>query len=218
MTTFADRDAAGRALAERVVDAVPNRLVVVLGLPRGGVVVAARVAERLDAPLDVLAARKLRTPGRPELAMGAIAVWGRHVATVQNPDVIMHLAVPPDAIEAERREQVDAARERAARWNRLDPDTGPHNVVLVDDGLATGATMQAAVEVVRQAGVSRLVIAVPVGAPDELARFAERVDAVVALAAPRRFVAVGSYYRDFAEVDDSTVDLELDRARERAPR
>jgi predicted phosphoribosyltransferase len=218
MTPFADRDAAGRALAERVRDSIANAGVVVLGLPRGGVVVAARVAERLGAPLDVLVARKLRTPGRPELAMGAIAVWGRHVATVHNTDVITHLAVAADAVDAEHREQVATALQRAARWNQVDPDAGRYDVVLVDDGLATGATMHAAVEVARHADVGRIVVAVPVGAPRELARLADRVDAVVALGSPRQFASVGAYYDDFSEVDDSTVDRELAAARERAAR
>jgi predicted phosphoribosyltransferase len=215
MRPFADRRAAGRALAERVGDAVSGDSVVVLGLPRGGVVVAAQIAERLAAPLDVLVARKLRTPGRPEFAMGAVAVWGRYSATVRNEEILAHVGVPPDAVETEQARELAAARERAARWNEIDPDGGPYDVVLVDDGLATGATMQAATRAARQAGVRRLVVAVPVGAPDELTRIAEQVDALVSLAAPRRFGAVGAFYEDFREVDDATVADELARARQR---
>jgi putative phosphoribosyl transferase len=211
---FADRAAAGDALAERLAH-LAERRVLVLGLPRGGVVVAARIADRLDAPLDVVIVRKIGTPGHRELAMGAIALWGPHSAVVRNEHVIASARVSDAEFEAARRREADEAQRRVEEWGRPVPDVTDTDVVLVDDGLATGATMYAAVDVARRAGAGRLIAAVPVGAPDELGELAHRVDDVVYLDAPSPFHAVGLHYRDFAEVDDATVTAALAAAHER---
>lgn len=198
---FADRRDAGRQLASRLGDLSGSAGLAVLGLPRGGVAVAAVVASSLGAPLDVLVARKLRTPGHPELAMGAVAVWGPHEATVTNDAVARHVS-SADLARA-RDAELAAARERAARWSRLSPSS-VRTVVLVDDGLATGATMEAAVAVATSAGVS-VIVAVPVAAPAPLARVRSSVARVECLLVPEGFGAVGAYYRDFSAVSDSTV-------------
>jgi putative phosphoribosyl transferase len=211
---FADRTAAGDALAKRL-DHLAQRRLLVLGLPRGGVVVAARIAERLCAPLDVVVVRKIGAPGHRELAMGALALWGPHSAVVRNEHVISAARVAPAQFGQARDREAEEARRRVAEWGQPVPDLADTDVVLVDDGLATGATMYAAVEVVRRAGAGRLICAVPVGAPDELRELAERVDEVVYLDAPNEFFAVGLHYRDFSEVDDITVAAALAAARER---
>jgi putative phosphoribosyl transferase len=211
---FADRRAAGDALADRLGHLIGRRLLV-LGLPRGGVVVAARIAERLDAPLDVVVVRKIGTPGRRELAMGALARWGRYSAVVRNEHVIARARVSAADFEAARRREADEAARRAAEWGGPVPDVSGTDVLLVDDGLATGATMYAAVDVARQAQVGRLIAAVPVGAPDELRELEFRVDEVVCCSAPHPFHAVGLHYRDFGEVDDETVRRTLVAARAR---
>jgi putative phosphoribosyl transferase len=211
---FTDRHAAGEALADRL-GHLAGRRVLVLGLPRGGVVVGAPVAARLEAPLDVVIVRKIGTPGHRELAMGALAVWGRHSAVVRNDHVIARAGVSPGDFEAARRHEQEEAARRSAEWARPVPDVSNTDVVLVDDGLATGATMSAAVEVVRQAGAGRVIAAVPVGAPDELRELEFRVDELVCLAAPRVFRAVGLHYRSFGEVDDDTVGRMLAEARDR---
>ncbi len=212
--TFADRAAAGDALADRLAQ-LADRRVLVLALPRGGVVVAARIADRLRAPLDVVIVRKIGTPGHRELAMGAIALWGPHSAVVRNEHVIASARVSDADFETARRREADEAQRRVLEWGRPVPDVTATEVVLVDDGLATGATMYAAVEVARRAGAGRLTAAVPVGAPDELRELAHRVDDVVYLAAPDPFHAVGLHYRNFAEVDDATVTALLATARQR---
>lgn len=213
-TAFADRADAGRRLAARV-DQLANRPERVLGLPRGGVVVAAPIAERLGVPLDVVIVRKIGTPGQAELAMGALAIWGPHTAVVRNDHVLSAAGVSDAAFDRARRREVDEAQRRMSRWVPADVDITGTDVVLVDDGLATGATMHAAVQVVRLAGAGRVIAAVPVGAPDELAALADTVDDVVYLAAPRPFRSVGAHYIDFGQVDDAIVAraLQSDRAR-----
>jgi putative phosphoribosyl transferase len=203
-SAFADRAAAGEALADRL-EYLAGHKVLVLGLPRGGVVVAERIADRLGAPLDVVIVRKIGTPGHRELAMGALAVWGPHSAVVRNEHVIRSAGVREDEFHAALEREQDEANRRRAEWSRPVPDVSDADVVLVDDGLATGATMYAAVEVARQAGAGRLIAAVPVGAPDELEELARKVDDLVGLQAPYPFHAVGLHYRDFGEVDDLTV-------------
>jgi putative phosphoribosyl transferase len=211
---FADRTDAGDALAGRLAHLAARR-VLVLGLPRGGAVVAARVAERLGAPLDVVIVRKIGCPGHRELAMGALAEWGPHAAVVRNEQVIARAGVAEPRFAAAREREAAEARRRAADWGGPVPDVTATDVVLVDDGLATGATMHAAVEVVRQAGAAGVIVAVPVGAPDELRELEFQVDEVICCSTPRPFHAVGLHYRDFGEVDDATVTRVLAEARER---
>lgn len=201
---FADRADAGRRLGQALVDRWPGQPVVVLGLPRGGVPVAAEVAAALGAPLDVLVVRKLGVPWQPELAMGAVAGGGvRFVDSA----VVRQLAVPADQVEAvTRRELVELERrERAYRDDRPPAPVAGRVVVLVDDGLATGATVRAAVKAVRAAGPARVVVAVPVGAPKGCRALREVADEVVCLEEPDRFVAVGAWYDDFGQTGDDEV-------------
>jgi predicted phosphoribosyltransferase len=215
MEEFSDRADAGRRLASAVAAALEEagrgppwrrlrRPPVVLGLPRGGVPVAAEVADALDAPLDVLVVRKLGVPGHAELAFGAIASGG---AQVLNPDVLA-AAQLDDAdvarvVAAETRELT--RRERAYRGDRPPRPVRDRTAIVVDDGLATGATMRAAVLALRTLGVARIVAAAPVGSEEACALVAGEADVVVCLQVPRRFRAVGAWYADFAPTDDATV-------------
>ncbi|HET7453499.1 MAG TPA: phosphoribosyltransferase family protein [Thermoanaerobaculia bacterium] len=201
---FIDRKDAGRALAEKLSRYAGRADVVVLGLPRGGVPVAAEVARALAAPLDVFVVRKIGLPGNPELAMGAIASGG---VTVLSTDLIARLRVPPAAVEetiAREREEL-ARRERSYRGGRGAPDLAGRTVLLVDDGLATGATMRAAVASVRKLRPRAIVVAVPVASPSACADAAAEADACVCLATPPDFTAVGEWYVDFGQTTDEEV-------------
>lgn len=199
-----DRRAAGQALAAALGDYAGRDDVIVLALPRGGVPVAAEIATALGAPLDVLLVRKLGLPEQPELAMGAIASGG---TAVFNEDVLTAARLPEDLIAdiiaIERREL--ERRARLYRGERPWPDLAGRTVILVDDGLATGATMRAAVEAVRAQGAARVVVAVPVAPPDTVARLRNLADEVIAPHQPERFMAVGQWYIDFSQVSDDEV-------------
>lgn len=201
---FDDRAAAGRALAAALEPYRAAADTIVLGLPRGGVPVAFEIAAALDLPLDVLVVRKLGLPWQPELAMGAIAGGG---ALVRNEDVLRHLRGRDDAFETVRaREQAELVRrEHDFRGGRPALDLRQRTGILVDDGLATGATMAAAVRALRTLGAGRIVVAVPVASPEARDRIALLADEVVCLATPREFGAVGQCYRDFAQTADHEV-------------
>jgi predicted phosphoribosyltransferase len=211
---FADRRAAGRALAERLSGAPPEGLVV-LGLPRGGVVVAAEVAAVLGAPLDVLIVRKLGLPWQPELAMGAIAAVGDTVETVRVPSVLAAAQVDPETFDLVRQQELTELRRREEVYRDGRPaiDVTGRQVVVVDDGLATGATMRAAVLAVRRQQPTRVTAAVPVGSPTACAATAAEVDELVCLSAPQSFRAVGQAYADFTATTDEEVRAALERAR-----
>jgi predicted phosphoribosyltransferase len=214
-TRFADRRAAGDALGERLSTTHARRSdMVVLGLPRGGVVVAARVAARLAAPLDVLVVRKLGLPWHPELAMGAIAAVGDTIETVRVGSVLAAARVEPDTFEAVRqRELVELRRREAAyRDGRPPVAVAGRTVIVVDDGLATGATMRAAVFAVRRQAPRDLTVAVPVGSPSACSVLADVVDELVCLSAPQSFRAVGQAYVDFTETSDAEVRAALAQA------
>ena len=198
---FADREEAGRRLASEL-PALDRP--VVLGLPRGGVPVAAAVSRALGAPLDVFVVRKLGVPAQPELAMGAVASGGVRVI---NDDVVRQAGVPASVLdEVTARERVAVeARERLYRGDRSPPLLRGRDIVLVDDGLATGATMRAAVEAVRLHHPSRVVVAVPVAPAETVAAFARDGVEIVCVEAPDSFVAVGSWYRDFGQISDEEV-------------
>ena len=211
MKLFDDRVDAGRQLAKRL-DSFGGQDVVVLGLPRGGVPVAFEVAKALQAPLDVLVVRKLGVPFQPELAFGAI---GEDGVRVLNDAVVREAQLDGDDMDTVERKQRIELRRRAERFRRgrdRIPLTG-RIAVIVDDGIATGATAKAACQVARAHGASRVVLAVPIGPDDIVARFAGYADEVVCLETPAFFFAVGQGYRNFTQTSDDEVIALLDRAR-----
>jgi predicted phosphoribosyltransferase len=216
MIRFRDRTQAGRFLAAQLEHYADRRDVIVLGLPRGGVPVAAEVAQQLRVPLDVFLVRKLGVPGHVELAMGAIATGG---VVMLNPSVIEMAGISePEIVDVIAREEVELhRRERAYREDRLPPDLRGRTVILVDDGLATGASMRAAAEGVRRQGAAKVVVAVPVAAADTCQELQSVADEVVCLYTPEPFHAVGIWYADFSETSDDEVRTLLSRARAEAP-
>ena len=201
---FRDRTEAGRQLAEKLDKYAGRADVIVLGLPRGGVPVAYEVAKRLHAPLDVFIVRKLGVPGFEELAAGAIASGG---ARVLNEDVMRAIPYAHEAIEAvTARETAELERrEQIYREGRAPPELRGRIVILVDDGLATGATMRAAVKALRQRSAAKIVVAVPVGPPDTCHELEQESDETLCLSAPAFFQAVGQYYEDFSQTSDDDV-------------
>ncbi|MBE0556804.1 MAG: phosphoribosyltransferase [Proteobacteria bacterium] len=212
MFRFRDRAQAGQYLAERLPQYANVPDAVVLGLPRGGVVVASEVARKLTLPLDIFLVRKLGVPGYEELAMGAIASGG---VRVMNEDVLRQISVSESAIEAvtRREERELLRREEAYRGNRPHLDVKDLTVILVDDGLATGATMRAAVKALRRRGPRRLVVAVPTAAPDTCDEFRAEVDEILCAMTPTPFHAVGAWYEDFSQTTDEEVQQLLKAAR-----
>jgi len=212
---FHDRADAGRALAKQLDGHVGRHDVVVLALPRGGVPVGYHVAEALGAPLDIFVVRKLGTPGHRELAMGAIASGG---VRVLNDDVVRWLNIRPEQIESVAREEEQELIRREAAYKAGRPPVSLKDrvVILVDDGLATGSTMKAAVQAVKQHGPSRVIVAVPVGAPETCRDLREYADEVVCVSMPERFSAVGQWYERFDQTSDDEVRELLTRAAERS--
>jgi len=208
---YRDRAEAGRHLAEKLIAYADRSDVLVLALPRGGVPVAYEVARALDAPLDVILVRKLGVPGHEELAMGAIASGGMRLL---NESVVRGLRISPEAIdrvtEAEQAEL--ERREREYRDDRPAPDLRGKSVIVIDDGLATGASMRAAVVALRRQRPARLVVAVPVAAASTCEEFRYEVDEVVCAFTPEPFHAVGLWYEDFSQTTDEEVRVLLDRA------
>ena len=208
---FADRAAAGRVLAEKLADYAGRDDVIVLALPRGGVPVASEVARALGAPLDVFVVRKLGAPSQEELAMGAIASGD---VVVKNDDVVKALKVPPEVLEekiASERAEL-SRRESVYRGDRPPLDVRGRTVILIDDGLATGSTMRAAVTALRGQAPAQIVVAVPIGAPATCAEFQQIADECICALTPEPFRAVGLWYEDFAQTTDDEVRELLDRA------
>lgn len=210
-TQFTDRRAAGRLLARKLTRYCNHPHVLVLALPRGGVPVGVEVAEYLQAPLDVFVVRKLGLPGHEEYAMGAVASGGIRVLNVE---VIRQLRIPDAMIEAvterefaelHRREQVYGADGPA-------PDAAGRIVILVDDGMATGSSMEAAVAALRQSAPAKIVVAVPVISPETLVRFGSIADEVVAVLTPDPFSSVGEWYEHFPQLSDEDVRVLLAQA------
>lgn len=201
---FRDRVEAGEQLSQRLLDYRDRDDVVILALPRGGVPVAHQLARALGAPFDVFVVRKLGVPGHEELAMGAIASGGVRVV---NEDVVVPLGIPATVIDSvARNEQIELERrEQLYRGHRAPIGLGNKIVILVDDGLATGSTMRAAVQAVRQQQPAEVIVAVPVGAPATYADLSREADQVVCLRTPEPFVAVGLWYRDFSPTTDQQV-------------
>lgn len=200
---FRDRAAAGRVLADELTELCAEDPIV-LGLPRGGVPVAAEIAQVLHAPLDVVLVRKVGSPNRPELAVGAV---GEDGVTVRNEAVLAELGLSwDDLVPQVERERAEIERQATAlRPGEPRPELRDRTVVLVDDGIATGATVVAAARVLRRRGARRIVLAVPVAPADSLPRLREIADDVVCALAPSRFIAVGQWYDDFAQVPDKQV-------------
>jgi predicted phosphoribosyltransferase len=209
--TFSDRAEAGRLLAEKLDKYAGREDVIVLGLPRGGLPVAFEVARRLRAPLDVFIVRKLGVPGFEELAAGAIASGGVRVLnedvmrSIPNADEVIESVTAKETAELERREQ-------SYRDGRLAPEMRDRVAILVDDGLATGATMHAAVKALRYRGAAKIVVAVPVGPLETCREFEEEADEVICATAPEFFHAVGQFYEDFSQISDEEVREILARA------
>jgi predicted phosphoribosyltransferase len=201
---FKNREEAGRFLAEQLSEYANRPDTLVLGLPRGGVPVAYEVAKALRAPLDVFQVRKLGLPGHEELAMGAIATGG---VRVLNPDVVEYLRIPDEVIDqvAAREWQELERRERLYRDDRPPHSARGRVAILVDDGLATGATMRAAAQALRQQQPTAIVVAVPVAAQQTCAEFRNEVDDVVCGLTPEPFYAVGLWYEDFSQTTDDEV-------------
>jgi predicted phosphoribosyltransferase len=201
---FRDRREAGQALATELAAYAHRPDVLVLALPRGGVPVAYEVARALGVPLDVFLVRKLGVPGHEELAMGAVATGG---VRVLNDDIVTGLRIPPhviDAVAAGEQQEL-MRRQRLYRGDRPPPDVRGRTVILVDDGLATGATMQAAVQALRQQQPARIVVAVPIAAAETCDALREEVDDVICAVTPEPFYAVGLWYGDFAQTTDEEV-------------
>jgi putative phosphoribosyl transferase len=213
---FRDRNEAGQRLAAELTE-FASRDGLVLALPRGGVPVGFEVAQSLQIPLDVFVVRKLGVPGQEQLAVGAIASGGVRVV---NPEVIRALGITPQQIDevASRETRELQRREKEYRGLRRRAEVEGRTVILVDDGLATGATMRAAIAALRQERPQQIIVAVPVAPPSTCAEVAREADRVVCLHTPGKFVCVGQWYRDFSETGDDEVREWLARAAERVQR
>ncbi len=215
-TQFFNRSEAGQFLAENL-SAYANRDdVVVLALPRGGVPVAAEVAKKLNAPLDVFVVRKLGLPGHPELAMGAIASGG---VRVFNGEVVNALRISDEVIDAVSADELVELqrREKAYRADRPPLELEGKTVIVVDDGIATGSTMLAAVSALRQLNAARIVVATPVIAKSTYSEIQRAADEVAAVLVPEHFYAVGQWYEDFSQTSDEEVRELLGQAARRQP-
>ena len=201
---FRNRTDAGRQLAEKLAAYADRPDVLVLALPRGGVPVGFEVARALGAPLDVFLVRKLGVPGYEELAMGAVATGG---VRVLNDEIVRGLGISDHEIDAAAARELQelARRERLYRGDRPPPDIAGRTVILVDDGLATGATMRAAIAAVRQRQPARIVVAVPTASPDTCEALKAEADDVVCAMTPEPFLAVGHWYEDFTQTTDDEV-------------
>ena len=214
---FRNRTDAGRQLAGKLAPYADRPDVVVLALPRGGVPVASEVARALGAPLDVFVVRKLGVPGHEELAMGAVATGGLRVL---NDEIVHGLDIPEREIAAvaDRELHELSRRERLYRGDHPPPDVGGRTVILVDDGLATGATMRAAVQALRQQQPARIVVAVPTASPDTCEALKAAADDVVCAMTPEPFFAVGHWYDDFTQTTDDEVARSLGTPKGMSPR
>jgi putative phosphoribosyl transferase len=211
MSFFNDRVDAGRKLAKRLTEYANRPDVLLLALPRGGVPVAFEVAKELNVNMDVFIVRKLGVPGNEELAMGAIASDNIRVL---NEDVIGAFQIPPKLIDeiADNEFRELERRERLYRGNRPKPKISGSTIILIDDGLATGATMRAAVMAVKTKNPAKIVIAVPTAAPDTCSAFGNEVDEIICVATPEPFYGVGAWYEDFSQTTDKEVCELLGRA------
>jgi len=215
-TQFFNRTEAGQFLAENLSGYANRDDVLVLALPRGGVPVAAEVAKRLNAPLDVFVVRKLGLPGHPELAMGAISSGG---VRVFNGEVVNALRIPDEVIDAVSAEELAELQRREQTYRAgLPPlDVEGKTIIVVDDGIATGSTMLAAVSALRQLNAAQIIIAAPVIAASTHREMQRAADEVTAVIMPERFYAVGAWYEDFSQTSDAEVRNLLAQAARRQP-
>ncbi|HEX6035258.1 MAG TPA: phosphoribosyltransferase [Anaerolineales bacterium] len=211
LVPFKDRRDAGRKLAQKLSAYAGQPNLLILALPRGGVPVAYEVALALNAPLDIFIVRKLGLPGREELAIGAIATGG---VRVLNRDIIRMLSVPDEVIDfvARRELQELQRREKLYRGDRPSPDVHNRTIILIDDGLATGASMRAAIAGLRAQHPARIIVAVPTAAPDVCAMFRSEVDEIVCAITPEPFYGVGRWYENFSQTTDEEVRILLEEA------
>ncbi len=211
--TYADRTEAGRLLGQKLKQYAGRTDVLVLALPRGGVPVAAPIAEALGVALDVLVVRKLGLPEQPELAMGAIAAIGGSVTIVRDEYVLNRARVPEETFDEVFRAELAELRRRevAYRGEKLAPPIRDHRVIVVDDGLATGSTMRAALTAIQQQQPRELIAAVPVGARDSREMLERLADSVLCLYTPASLGAVGRWYDEFPQVTDEEVQQILAR-------
>lgn len=214
-SAFKDRVEAGRLLGEELMEYAKKKNIIVLGLPRGGVPVAREVAKKIGAPLDVMVVRKLGVPGWEELAMGAIASGG---VRVLNQDVLRSLHITEKTLEKEVGLEMEELKRReiAYRGRAGAPEVKGRTVLLVDDGIATGSTMRAAVGALRLQGVAAIVVAVPVAAADTCREIETTVDRLVTLMRPEVFGAVGHWYERFPQVEDEEVRALIEQSAEPA--
>ena len=216
MKRFLDRRDAGRQLAFKLVKYADRKDVILLALPRGGVPVAYEVANILKAPLDVFIVRKLGLPGKEELAIGAIASGGTRIL---NEDIVHTLHIDPSTIdEITERERLELQRrERQYRGDRPAPEVRGRTVILIDDGLATGASMMAAVHALRTRQPAQIIVAVPVAAPQAIRLLQSKVDEAVYVIAPEFFEGVGKWYEDFSQITDEEVQILLSNMKNELP-
>lgn len=200
---FQNRLEAGRKLAEKLSE-YGGRDVIVLAIPRGGVVIGYEVAKELNASLDIITPRKIGAPNNPELAIGAVTQNG---SVILNPEVILYLGVPEKYIEQEKCRQIKEIERRMSKYrgDEVYPKLEDRIVILVDDGIATGATMRAAIASIRRQKPSMLIMAVPVGARDTIFSLKREVDKLVCLSTPEPFYAIGQFYRNFEQTTDDEV-------------
>jgi len=209
---YRDRVDAGKQLAKRLTDFADRDDVLVLALPRGGVPVAYEVAKALHVPMDIFLVRKLGVPGHEELAMGAISTGG---VRVLNDDIVSYLRIPRDVIDAVAAGELKELerREREYRGDRPEPDVRGKTVIQIDDGLATGSTMRAAAAALRQQNPTRIIVAVPVSAPQTCDEYRMGVDEIICARTPEPFFGVGMWYEDFSQTTDDEVRDLLGKAR-----
>ena len=216
MERFLNRHEAGKELAQKVSEYVNHSDVIVLALPRGGVPVAYEVALALHAPLDIYLVRKLGLPGREELAIGAIASGG---VQILNEDIVRALGLDPNTISSVVEQELQELKRREAsyRENRPAPEVKDSIVMLVDDGLATGASMRAAVTGLRAQSPARIIVAVPAAAPQAIELLKPKVDEIVSVISPDPFEGVGKWYDDFSQTTDEEVQSLLANINQQLP-
>ena len=208
---FADRQDAGQQLAQKLTNYRNNQTVIILGLPRGGVIIAAEIAKQLNVPLDIVVPRKIGHPYSPEFAIGAVTETRQ---TIFNQEIIANENIDKNYLDQETKNQQQEAQRRlqAYRSDKNLINFKDKIIILVDDGVATGLTMQAAIKAVKTQKPQKIIIAIPVIAPDTLAKLNNEVDEIIYLSAPDFFQAVGQFYQDFPQTTDEEVINVLDKA------